>query len=289
MGGSRLYCPACGPAQPRLPYGERGGFPLVLCTGCGLVFLRDHTTPVHDDFYVDAARSDGVRSADAIEYWSFPRLYDAHRPVFEHFFAERWQRLAAAKTAIGSLLDIGCGYGFFLGYVRDRVRRVEGIEINAAAAAHARERFGLAVSEQPIEVFEADTTYDCITMCDVLEHLPRPDLALARCHELLAPGGILFVQVPNLVGFRLPAGHSWGLPHHLWQFGPNSLFHLTEDQGFERVAWHTGVMGVIGAYERGGPTLSERVTWSLARRLRIGNRLMLIARKPTEEGLAEAA
>src|SRR5581483_5354748 len=131
----------------------------------------------------------------------------------------------------------------------------------------------LAVEETRIEDFRPDVRFDAVVMCDVLEHLADPRGALERCRDLLAPGGVLFVQVPNLVGFHLPPSHGWGLPHHLWQFGPRSLALLATAAGLRPQRWYTGVLGVIGVYERGGPALADRVLWWAARRLRVGNRL----------------
>lgn len=207
-------------------------------------------------------------------------MYDRHRAVFERFFEERWRRLEAARPGIRRLLDVGCGYGFFLAHVAPRGVALRGIEIAPEVAAYARERFGLAVSETPIEAYDTDERFDAIVMCDVLEHLIDPMAALERCRDLLAPGGILFLQVPNLVGLRIPLGHGWGLPHHIWQFGPRSLSRLVVGSGLVPEHWHTGVLGVIGVHERGGPRWRDRLVWAVARRLKRGNRLMLLARKP---------
>jgi SAM-dependent methyltransferase len=274
-----ISCPTCGPAAHRTPYGRRSGYDLSRCNSCGLVFLNSVGPSIAHEFFDDVT-SDFKESPDAIEYWSFPALYDRYQRVFEGYFIERWNRLRAAHQDIRSLVDIGCGYGFFLRHVQGEVPKVEGIEIDGAAAGYAREHFDLAVSETPIERYDTQQPLDCMVMCDVLEHLSAPQLVLRRCRDMLAPGGILFLQVPNHVGFRLPRGASWGLPHHIWQFNPKSLRRLVTSCGLVPEDCYTGVLGVIGAYERGGPTMKERLEWFLARKLGLGNRLMLIARKP---------
>jgi SAM-dependent methyltransferase len=132
----------------------------------------------------------------------------------------------------------------------------------------------------PIESFQPDEKYDCIVMCDVLEHVLSPGQVLQHCYSLLNPGGIIYIQVPNLVGFKLPFNHSWGLPHHIWQFGKGSLRRLLEQKHFQVVGIHTGVLGIIGVYERGGPHAWHRLLWKTAHIFKIGNRLQMVAVKP---------
>ena len=70
---------------------------------------------------------------------------------------------------------------------------------------------------------------------------------------------------------------TWGLPHHIWQFSRSSLRQLLNSAGFQIASMQTGIMGVIGVYERGGPSWSDQINWSLARTLGIGNRLAVVA------------
>lgn len=176
----------------------------------------------------------------------------------------------------------------FLQHLAGRGLRLEGIEIDSAVADHARQQFGLNISETPIEEYSTSETFDCIVMCDVLEHLDDPKGALERCRRLLSPGGVMLVQVPNLVGLRFPLGHTWGLPHHIWQFGPRNLASLMQASGMEVARWYTGSLGVIGVYERGGPKLRNRLAWAVARHLRLGNRLIMIARNPASSSAHQA-
>lgn len=234
-----------------------------------------------EEFYQDAVSVsvDQRTNKDNIEYWSFPNFYEKHRPVFEKFFSERYAELASRKGRPNSLLDVGCGYGFFLDYVKEKIPRLTGLELDPKVAAYARDRLHVDARECRIENFVPEEPFDCITMCDVLEHVAEPHDVLEQCRDLLVGDGIIYIQVPNLVGFKLPLGHGWGLPHHLWQFGPRSLRALMEKSGFEVLNWETGVLGVIGVYERGKPPLSTELVWWSARTFKIGNRLAMIGRR----------
>jgi hypothetical protein len=116
-------------------------------------------------------------------------------------------------------------------------------------------------------------------MCDVLEHLKEPVEQLARVREFLSDDGLLYIQVPNLLGFKLPMGHGYGLPHHLWQFSAGTLKETLRLAGLKPIGLYTGVMGVIGSYENGGPGIFEKLTWAIAGGLKIGNRLQIVVGK----------
>ncbi len=285
--GRPVSCATCGPAAPRGLYDVGSGLALARCKTCGLVFLDRLANAASGRFYVDVAdRLDPRAIREAFARRVNPAMFERHRTVFESAFEEIFAMLNTARPKIARLLDIGCGHGFFLAHVAARGVAVQGLEIDSEVAGYARERFGLAVSEAPIESFSAKTQFDGIVMCDVLQHLADPKSAIERCADLLVPGGILFLQVPNLVGFRLPMGHDWGLPHHIWQFGPRTLSRLVEAGGLKPEAWSTGVLDMVEIYERGGPTWLDRIIWAAARRLKLGNQLMMIARKPDEAGPA---
>lgn len=280
----KLICPICGSNQKTKELGTRSGFGLVKCTGCELVFLEQIDEAINDEFFEDTENKDkDSENKDKIEYWSFPNLYEKYQSIFDGFFEERWKRIKSYHQDIQSMLDIGCGYGFFLHYVNQakqgEINELHGIELAPKPANYARKNFGLKIYEIPIEDFKTEKKYDSIVMCDVLEHIQKPEEILKDCYNLLNSNGTIFIQVPNVLGFKLPPSHSWGLPHHLWQFSPKTLSTLLKTCGFTPLNYFTGVMGVIGIHESGGPSLIDKAMWFAARKFKIGNRLMIIARK----------
>src|SRR3954453_12831779 len=87
----------------------------------------------------------------------------------------------------GPVLDVGAGDGQLLHPLRRQGREAVGLEL---------------VSTRP-DIEAADIAdldrrgFAAIVFWHSLEHLPRPEDALARAAELLAPGGVLVVAAPN--------------------------------------------------------------------------------------------
>jgi len=127
----------------------------------------------------------------------------------------------------GRLLDVGCGNGGFLMLAKQAGWQVEGLDFDAGAVQAARSR-GLDVHHGGIEVLEGRSTcYDVITLCHVIEHVHNPIATLRRLHALLKPGGVLWLDTPNLSSLgAVRFGPHWrGLevPRHLVLFSPSSM------------------------------------------------------------------
>jgi SAM-dependent methyltransferase len=124
---------------------------------------------------------------------------DYHRelsPDWE-FYPTYLAKLEMVRGYLGRLpastrvLDAGCGEGVLVEEFRGRLA-IEGLDPNYSSAA-VRQGSLLALPY-------SDASFDRALCLDVLEHLtfeeqPR---ALAELHRVLAPGGELYVTVPNL-------------------------------------------------------------------------------------------
>lgn len=70
------------------------------------------------------------------------------------------------------------------------------------------------------------SSFDAVTVWDVLEHVRDPIQFMSACGSLLKPGGHLFVNVPNLDSLQARVlGARWPLllPEHLNYFNRKSL------------------------------------------------------------------
>ena len=179
-------CPICGTGDPTTrPENLRdsNSITVLSCESCQHNFLDsfDHVDEdyfVSDKFLISKPFLDGI---------------DDRLRHFAHENEERAQRvgpLLVNKT----VLDLGCGDGALMERVKPLARRVEGLERTTAFRKRLSER-GYVVHEK----IEAVTDpYDVILMFHVLEHLPDPVATIRACVERLVPGGLLYIEVPNI-------------------------------------------------------------------------------------------
>jgi 2-polyprenyl-3-methyl-5-hydroxy-6-metoxy-1,4-benzoquinol methylase len=143
------------------------------------------------------------------------------------------------------VIDIGCGRGDAIDYLRAQGFEVSGIEPSTDMAALARAR-GLAVSQTTLQAFMSGVEgggYDAVLLLCVLEHVPDPAATLAAAARLLTPGGLVVVRVPNdfnelqLIARRTLGKPSWWIapPDHINYFTFESLARFLDRMGFDVV------------------------------------------------------
>lgn len=136
------------------------------------------------------------------------------------------------------LLDVGCGNGDFLLRAGEMGVQAWGCEPDNLAAK-ACQAHGLKVTQGA--VFDAgfdDESFDFITLNHVIEHLLDPHATLTKLQELLVPGGMLWLALPNpnALGVRV-FGKGWkGFhpPFHLVIPSQRVLLRWLNDSGFVR-------------------------------------------------------
>jgi len=88
-----------------------------------------------------------------------------------------------------TLLDVGCGYGFFSRAARDRGFRVTAIELSDHEAEVARSIASIEPIRTSFEDFQPSSTFDAIIMSQVLEHTIDPLHWIRKARSILRPGG----------------------------------------------------------------------------------------------------
>lgn len=253
-------------------------YSLLQCNECGLVYLDRTNLNGERDFIKDAKLDCEKKDKEKVEYWSFPNLFEKYESVFLKFFDERLKRIKANKKNIETMLDIGSGYGFWMNYCETRGILTEGFDVSDEVVDYAKNKLRLNVFKMDAMKFEAGKKYDLIMMFDILEHMEDPNRFLSKYSKFLNEDGLLYIQVPNIIGFHIPREHGYGLPEHLWQFNFETLSKLLKNNGYNIEGHWTGPMGVIGVYEQGKNILWNELKWKISSKLHLGTRLQVIAK-----------
>ncbi len=281
-------CPACGERRARTLH-RRPARRILRCA-CGLVFID----PLPSEAEVAAREAEAFRGELLAEtramFDAYGRGYRDDDPVVRAFARHlaTLGRLAAGRR----LLDVGVGTGLLVHLARQAGWDATGVDICAEAAERAGREFGVAVAVGDFLAVDLPGGYDAITMADVVEHSRDPRAFLARAHALLAPGGVLYVGVPNHRSLVYLAGDALGwlpgtgglvdrlyVPNHYQYFTPQALAALAREAGFT-VAALERENSHLGRYE-----LSPLVRGGLAALLAAGravgmeSRLALFARR----------
>ena len=138
----------------------------------------------------------------------------------------------------GRLLDAGCNEGRGLRIYARNGFQVEGLELNPAAAAVAREA-GFTVHVGDTTNFNAADAYDVVVLSNVLEHAPDPKKVLRNLRENLKSGGQIWISCPNSRSWlRKAFGRAWinwHAPFHISHFSARTLERLLTGAGFQIV------------------------------------------------------
>ena len=247
-------CPACARElrDARAAY-RVGDWSIVRCPDC----RTGITIPAPDPAWLRRLYDD-------------PSYYESHgirhgSVLEEHRERARHIRARAPGTR---LLEVGSGEGYLLSALRDEGFEVTGCDVSRSAVERARGTFGLPMlhGELP-DLGLPEASFDVVLLYHVLEHTPDPASLLATVREVLRPGGLAIVEVPNLDSARMrtPGGrrHILDVPFHQVHFTPAGLRRLLARQGLElrqlTIPFGPPLAPVLRLYERWRDALRPRV------------------------------
>jgi methionine biosynthesis protein MetW len=181
----------------------------------------------------------------------------------------------------GTVLDVGCGDGAFLEYLRERKAglRLIGIDGSETAIAKLRSKGleGEVVSDLNSPDLSAFHDADAIVAMELIEHLPEPERLMAEFLKTRAE--IFYITIPNL-GFivnrlRLALGGKmpvtaivYHTKEHLRHWTVRDFRHWSAHCGF-RVIAYTGQNGFAGLWRIWPSLFARQMIYVLEREGRV--------------------
>lgn len=255
-------CGACGHDRWS-PAGEVCGKRFARCLRCGVVRLYDRVA------------ADSLHGLYAGYYpGADPSPEALRRQLANPTFAHRRRRLEAVLPPTRRrILEVGCGDGNFLAYLRGHGWAVQGSEYDGETAALVRRRHGIGVSVGDVaDAAPPGAPFAAAAAYHVLEHVYRPAEWLAAVRAMLEPGGVLHLQVPNYGSLsRRLTGPAWAslmFPQHVYFYAPRTLCDLLRRAGFVPLAtttwdpWHGPGTVAASAVNQARRSATGRLPWT---------------------------
>jgi SAM-dependent methyltransferase len=225
----------------------------VKCEQCGLVYI----SPLPDFKDISVHVFDGEQNIVA---WSASD-WASYRKNKEDFYSDFYEQLnLEAYRQKNQVLDVSCGPGVTLNWLKSQGWHVRGIDPDRHSRRRAKELFGIDIQSGLIaDLHDEPGTYDLINFDNALEHHFNPLEALVVAYRLLRNGGRLCIVVPNAEGLStMYCGENmnWG---HWFSFSVRCLATILHKIGFEV----TGVIADQGGIvpEKVRPFVDESFNW----------------------------
>lgn len=263
--GEAVPCPACGhsDSKPLVSLDRRlKRLPTSMCGHCGLLYTNPMPTDAELATYYQ-------------EYYRFDYQTATTEPKERHIRKRRAEAANRAAHLEGLLkpgartLDFGCGSGEFVGTLLSSGYDAHGFEPGDTYGNYAKSLYGDRITVAGWQDIKADTPFDLVTCFHVVEHLRDPVAAMQQMARWAAPGGLVYIEIPDL-GKAHP-NKGFGALHfaHLTGFNQHNLVVAAARAGLtpERVISPTGVIfrraemptGTIESEARQGRDLSEKL------------------------------
>ena len=216
-------------------------FQFVECAECGHVYLSPRCR-VQD---IDRIYPDSLARSSATAY----RVSGLARWLKRNVFDRKWIHRILANLKDGSrVLDIGAGSGSQLVFLADMSPFHLSLYANELSFDKPVRRLlvkrKVVLFEGPVENVDTEVRFDAIMCVQVIEHVVNPRDVLRWIVNHLQPGGILFLETPDLnAPTRYVFGSHWGVlafPRHFHLFSRKALADLAIDVGLETDS-HYGV------------------------------------------------
>lgn len=151
----------------------------------------------------------------------------------------RWDMVEFLKNPpvkSGSLLDIGCGTGYFVKRTIDMGFKSYGIEFNERSVMMGKEHFNMdtlyAADIRGLAGQFPGLKFDVVTLFQVLEHLEDPNQIMADIKQVIAKDAVVVIALPFRGRWPDTAGEGDYPPHHLTKWSLKAIEYFLDKNGF---------------------------------------------------------
>jgi len=217
--------------------GSQDSLRVIDCRACGYAHLETLPTPSELITFYET------------EFWTREKKgwlerYQAQLDWQSAIYGD-WLSLVEGVTLGRTLLDVGCGYGFFLQAAQLRGWGIAGIDPSPEALAYAKtiltKGWALCLGTWA-GAFSNTMQFDCLSALWLIEHLPDPRAFLVWCRLRLYSGGALLLSCPHDFSAKQLEIHGsvarpyyWLHKTHLNYFNGATLSNLLGLAGFQIV------------------------------------------------------
>ena len=228
-----IRCPLCGSGSMSIIH-IRKPFQVVHCKDCSLSYLnpRLRESVMCRIYEGEKYFSDGVTTG----YKDYTSQERSLRSTFRRFLTE----LKRLGLASGRLLEVGCGYGYFLDEARDFFPYVFGTDLSSDATNQAQKLPAVTIWTGDISSLPMGwNNFDVIVAINVIEHIYTPLEFLISLKQRLQSGGRIVLATPDFGSFwpRI-LGEKWPsfkIPEHVVFYNKKTLGLLLERAGFRDI------------------------------------------------------
>ena len=186
--------------------------------------MKDIREPIYENYY------SAFKKGEPRERFGFLHL--------RLWYNEKYLPLLREYDRNAPLLDLGCGQGFMLRYLKSAgFMNLTGIDISEEQVEKARS-YGFNAIKTDAFTFlkENENQFEIIVAIDLIEHFKKEELfeLLNLIHRALKPGGLFISQTPNGEGL-MPGYVIYGDLTHFTILSPLSLKHILTVTGFEKI------------------------------------------------------
>jgi 2-polyprenyl-3-methyl-5-hydroxy-6-metoxy-1,4-benzoquinol methylase len=222
-----IACDLCGGREHGVLF-VKEGFRHVRCTSCGLVYVNPRLA-CHLDTQIASGTGNMAET----------RLTPRQR--------RRIQKEVAAlepHRRVNRILEIGAGSGWFLAEAGRARWETWAVEVNRKSLSFLELQGIDRIVAQSAEDFDApEGSMDVVRVWDVIEHLQSPQRAMEKAHEVLRPGGAMFLATTNFASLsRMISGPEWVYINgadHIYLFEPATITRLLRERGFAQIRIRT--------------------------------------------------